>query len=167
MLGHTIGLALLALGLGDSGPPPVNIALDPPTDRHPVVAGAALVPGKVNPGGTVTLIVKSRIAPMWHIYAADAPTGGSIATTLKLKLPDGVSTKGEWNYPTPIKNPDAEGWIYQGDLTFSRTLKLSPDLAPRAIEIACEFGYQACDAFSCRPPTTIDLKLKAQILPPR
>jgi DsbC/DsbD-like thiol-disulfide interchange protein len=121
----------------------------------------------VRAGDTVTLVVKAKVAPTWHIFAEDAPTGGSIPTTLKLKLPEGVSPKEEWVYPSPKQSPGGDGWIYEGDLTFRRILELSKDVPSGPIEITCEFGYQACDPFTCRPPTKISLKSKAEVIPAR
>jgi DsbC/DsbD-like thiol-disulfide interchange protein len=165
LLSGTIVLSALGLGYDDTSVPSVKIRLDEPSNRHPVVAGAAVAQPKMNAGGTFILVVKARTAPNWHIYAADIPSGSSIPTTLKLKLPKGIAPKGEWTYPKPTQIPGTEGWIYEGDMTFHRVLKLSPDVAAGPIEIGCEFGYQACDPFSCRPPAKIDLQVKAEVLP--
>jgi DsbC/DsbD-like thiol-disulfide interchange protein len=163
----TIVLSLMGLGFEEPAAPAVKIALEAPSDRNPVVAGAAVAPTKVKAGETFTLVVQASTASNWHIYAADAPTGGSIPTTLKLKLPEGVSTKGEWIYPASKQHAGVDGWIYDGDLTFRRKLKVASDVPAGPIEITCEFGYQACDASSCRPPTKLRLKAKAEILPAR
>jgi DsbC/DsbD-like thiol-disulfide interchange protein len=167
LLSWMIGLTLLGLGFDEPRSSTVDIALDAPTSRRPVVAGAALAPAKVNAGGTVTLVVKAKVAPSWHIYAADLPTGSSIPTTLKLKLPKGVSLKGDWTYPVAAQNASDNTWVYEGELTFQHALKVAPDVPSGPIEVTCEFGYQACDPSSCRPPTKIDLKARADVLPAR
>jgi DsbC/DsbD-like thiol-disulfide interchange protein len=154
-----------ALGFGDPVPPKVSIPLDPPTDRRPVVAGAAISPAKVRAGDTVTLVVQVKTASKWHIYAADMPTEGSIPTTLKLKLPDGVQAKGKWSYPSAVQNRNGEGWVYEGDLTFRRALTLASDVPAGQIEVTCEFGYQACDPSSCKPPAKLSLKAKVEVAP--
>jgi DsbC/DsbD-like thiol-disulfide interchange protein len=160
-------LSLMGMGFDEPAAPAVKITLETPSDRNPVVAGAAVAPARVRAGDTFTLVVEAKTASSWHIFAADAPTGGSIPTTLKLKLPEGVSSKGEWVYPAPTQNPGVDGWVYDGDVTFRRRLKVAADAAAGPIEITCEFGYQACDASSCRPPTKVRLKAKAEILPAR
>jgi DsbC/DsbD-like thiol-disulfide interchange protein len=158
-----IPLAFMVLGLGFEQPS-ASIVKEEPTDRQPVVAGAALRPAKIQPGGTMTIVVQVKIAPTWHIYAADADQGTSIPTTLKLKLPKGIAAKGEWSYPQATKSRDVEGSIYEGELTFRRTLNVASDVSTGPLEVACEFGYQACDPFMCRPPAKLALKAKAEIV---
>ena len=151
-----IGL-VIALGLLGAGP------ADEPDSKRPVVADASLVPSKGQAGSPWTLVIRVRLAPGWHIYAADRPTGGSIPTTLKLKLPEGVQARDDWEYPGPIPDPLGQGWVYEGrELTFRRTLAVAPGVAAGPIQVGCEFGYQACDASSCRPPARINLQAKAE-----
>jgi hypothetical protein len=157
-------VALVGFAPDGSEKPKLSIPLEEPTPQKPVVAGAAIAPSKAAPGQTMILVVKAKTAATWHIYAADRPTDGAIATTLKLKLPEGIATDGEWHYPTPVPNPQGEGWVYEGDLIFYRTLKTSAGRAPGPIEVSCDFGYQACDPSSCRPPTKIALKAKAEVV---
>ena len=77
----------------------------------------------------MTLAVKSRIAPSWHIYAINKPTDVQIPTSLKLSLPDGVEEVGEWDIPEshPI-NPTT--YAYDNEVTFRRLLKVSDSAAP-------------------------------------
>ena len=158
-------LGLIALGLGfDEPTPPASVVKEEPSARKPVVAGAAISPGKVKAGDTVTLVVQAKIAPTWHIYAADQESGSSIPTTLKLKLPKSVESKSDWSYPASIPNREGEGSIYEAQATFRRTLKVASDAPSGPIEVTCEFGYQACDPFTCRPPAKLTLKAKAVVV---
>jgi DsbC/DsbD-like thiol-disulfide interchange protein len=163
----TLVVALAGMSSDEPAIPSVKINLETPSNRRPVVAGAALAPAKAVAGGTLTLVVKAEVAPTWHIYAADETSGSSIPTTLKLTLPSGVTTSGDWTYPTPAPGPTGDGWIYAGALTFRRTLKVSADAAAGPIDVTCVFGYQACDPSTCRPPAKITLKAKAEVLPAR
>jgi DsbC/DsbD-like thiol-disulfide interchange protein len=160
--GWMVGIALLGLGF-DEPDSSVKIALDQPSARKPLVAGAALSAPKVRAGETVTLVVRAKLAPTWHIYAADETSGGNIPTTLKLNLPDGVEAVGDWSYPAATRTKDVEGAIYEGDLTFRRKLRIAGDAAPGSIQVTCELGYQACDPFSCRAPDKLSLKAKAEV----
>ena len=54
--------------------------------------------------------------------------------------------------------------IYQGSLEFRRKLRVRADAATGPVSVTCEFGYQACDPVSCRPPTKIELSAQAKIL---
>jgi len=166
-MGVLTGIGLLGLAPDRSEAPRVSIAVEAPTYQKPVVAGAALTPANVARGQTLTFVVKAKTAPSWHINAADLAAGGAIATSLKLKLPKGVVTDGEWNYPDPIPNPQGEGFIYEGALTFYRTLKVTSEAPPGLFEVTCDFGYQACDPSTCRPPAKLSLKAKASVVAAR
>jgi hypothetical protein len=81
---------------------------------------------------------------------------------LKLRLPEGIETEGDWSYPESIRGPDGQ-MIYEGSVEFRRKLHVTADGARGAIRVTCEFGYQACDPRSCRPPTREELEAKVEI----
>jgi DsbC/DsbD-like thiol-disulfide interchange protein len=135
-----------------------------PTASHPVVAEASLSAEKAKPGATLTLLIKAKTAPTWHIYAVGERAGTEIPTTLKLKLPKGVEADGDWICPKAKQNPSGEGKIYEGSMTFRRSLKIKRGAPAGPIEVVCDFSYQACDPFSCRAPTTVKLKAKTEIV---
>ncbi len=61
-----------------------------PDARHPVVATAELSPSTADRGGRSVITIRVKIAPPWHIYAAQGSNGVGVATTLKLELPDAI-----------------------------------------------------------------------------
>jgi hypothetical protein len=71
-------------------------AMAPEPDReHPVVAEARLTPATLRAGEALTLVVRVRTAPTWHVYAVGGSNGPGVPTTLTLKLPKGVEAQGE------------------------------------------------------------------------
>ena len=47
---------------------------------------------------------------------------------------------------------------------FRQQLRLETGISPGPIEVICEFAYQACDPFSCRPPEQLVLKARAEVI---
>lgn len=143
----------------------VAIELGVPNATNPVVIGAGLTREQVRPGETTILIIKAKTAPQWHIYSAEGKTGVSRPTKLDVKLPAGFETAGPWRYPQQKRDKDAseETWIYEGELTFARPLKVAANAPPGPFKITCNFAYQACDASSCLPPVATDLNVEGRI----
>lgn len=163
-----VAASLLTLGFDEparSGAQKAPGRLEEPSARKPVVAALELVPAKARAGGALTLTVRVKMADGWHINDAGAVTAGAIPTTLTLRLPRGVTARGEWEYPDALPNPDGEGLVYHEEVVFKRVLEVSPSVAPGPVEAVCEFGYQACNASTCRPPAKLVLRAKAQVSP--
>ena len=146
---------------GGDDPAPTKIELAEPTSSSPLTAAAGLSAAQIRRGETVTFEVRAKTAPGWHIYAADKPTGGSIPTTLKLTLPEGVTAEGEWTFPAAELDPTGDGpvYTYHGELSFRRTLRISNEAAPGMHEVVCQFGFQTCNAVLCMAPKSEDLKV--------
>ena len=136
-----------------------------PDARNPVVARAELSPAEVRAGDPLTLVVHVKTAPSWHIYSAEGSGGVGVATSLKLKLPEGIVADGDWSYPGSVRGSDGQR-IYEGTFEIRRRLRVGADVAAGPVAVTCELGYQACDAFSCRPPTKRELEAKAEVVGP-
>jgi DsbC/DsbD-like thiol-disulfide interchange protein len=149
---------------GPAASPATPIALEEPTGDRPVVAAAVLQPGRPQPGQSVTLVVEVRTAPGWHIYAVEPGSGPVVPTSLTLKLPIGWTAAGEWVRPEAVSNLDGPGKIYEGAFAFRRPLTVSGQAAPGPVELACELRYQACDPFGCRPPATLIVRARAEVV---
>jgi DsbC/DsbD-like thiol-disulfide interchange protein len=141
----------------------VEIELEEPASYNPFVARAALVPADVEVPRTLTFIIRAKTAPGWHVYAADGPVGISQPTRLDLQLPRGVEPDGDWVYPEPTQGDGGNGaqLVYEGDLVFRRRLKITDAASSGGLSVGCEITYQACDAFSCRPPENLKLEAVA------
>jgi len=134
-----------------------------PDRRNPVVAEAELSALAIRRGDQAVLTIRVETAPTWHIYAVEGSGGPAIATVLRLELPKGVEAEGEWFCPKPIKSADGQ-MVYEGELEFRRKLRVGSDAALGSLKVACELGYQACDPFSCHPPTKTELIAKAKVV---
>ncbi len=143
--------------------PTADEAVPEPDARHPVVATAELAPATGHRGQSWVIIIRVKLAPAWHIYAAEGPNGSGIPTTLELRLPDAIEADGQWSYPKAILGSDGQ-MIYEGALEFRRKLRVRPDAAAGPISVACEFGYQACNPVSCHPPTKLELAAHAEVV---
>jgi thiol:disulfide interchange protein DsbD len=129
-----------------------------------VVAQAALLPAAARNGSEVELVIEARIAPGWHIYAADGPAGSGIPTSLTWKLPDGVEPAGEWQYPKTARGAEEQTEIYEGNLRFRRPLRITERAKAGPLEIRCELTYQACNAFRCQPPESLELSARGEVV---
>jgi DsbC/DsbD-like thiol-disulfide interchange protein len=143
----------------------VNIPLEEPSTQQPVVAGAALSPTRVRPGDTLVLTVQVKLAPTWHLYAPEGRHGSGMPVSLKAQLPAGVETAGDWVYPKAAVNLKDQSRVYEDAVIFRYALKVAADARPGPLRVTCEFGYQVCDPFSCRPPTTEKLEASAEVVP--
>ncbi len=133
-----------------------------PDAESPVSASAELRPARVHPGEELELVVRIKIAPIWHIYAIGKSAGPGVATTLKLTLPKGVEAKADWAAPQPSRVADGQT-AYEGAIEIRRSLRVAADFDARRIDVACELGYQACNAFSCQLPTRVTLQATAEV----
>lgn len=130
----------------------IEVSTEEPTATDVVKLGSATKPGAVAAGGVVMIAVRVRVAEPWHIYAVNKPTGVSVPTKLKLKLPEGVTAVGEWDIPKPKEYED-DVFVYEKDVIFRRYVKVA-DSATGSLNIGCEVKYQPCNDQSCKPPTT-------------
>jgi DsbC/DsbD-like thiol-disulfide interchange protein len=144
--------------------PSLTTALEEPTGDRPVVAAATLQPTPARPGRTIVLVVQVRTAPGWHIYAAGADSGPAVPTSLTLKLPAGWSAAEEWVLPEAVPNQDGQGGIYEGSFAFRRSLTVPRQAAPGPVDVICELRFRACDPFSCRPPATLTVSARTEVV---
>jgi hypothetical protein len=134
-----------------------------PDADHPVVATLEVAPARVKTGATLDVVIRVRMAPTWHIYAAGGSGGPGIPTSLRLDLPVSLLAEGEWSYPESIRGSDGQ-MIHEGSIEFRRKLRVNEDATPGTSQVTCTFDYQACDWHACRPPTREELKGKVEVI---
>lgn len=135
-----------------------KLAVAAPSPDEPVRMAAALVPAAAAPGETVTLVVKARIFPGWHIYA-HVPQGlPYVNTTFQLDVGEGLSPVGNWKLPRAHAYPAIAGVnIFEGECVFTHELRV--DAASKTPRVTAAIGYQTCDVNMCLPPTTVEFPL--------
>jgi DsbC/DsbD-like thiol-disulfide interchange protein len=147
--------------------PTEPLPVEEPSPEHPFRVQAVLRPAQARRGDTLELTLEGRTAAGWHIYAVDGPGGLGIATSLELKLPEGLAPAGDWHYPEPRPAPDGQGTVYEGRFQMRRPLRVTETAPPGPIAIQCVVRYQACDPFHCRPPETITLVARGEVVSSR
>ncbi len=94
-----------------------------------LVVGAAAA----EPGGTVTVGVRLRIEPGWHLYWRN-PGDAGLATRVAWDLPAGVSAGAlRWPAPVAFGEPPVVGYGYEGETVLLADLRLGAGLAPGAV----------------------------------
>jgi len=135
----------------------VNVDVADPTTENVVSLGAGVDKSTVAVGDVVTLAVRAKMAPAWHIYAVKGTntTGVNVATTLDLKLPSGLEQVGDWDIPESHAI-SADTYAYDSDVVFRTQVKAT---AAGSHTINCAVGHQACNESMCRPPTSADVSV--------
>ena len=93
--------------------------------------------------------VQMDIAPGWHIYD-ETGEGPEVATSLKLKLPEGVTAVGDWNRPNSTDGSAENSLVYEGLVSFSKSVAIQPKAYGENIDVIV--SYQACTEKLCNRP---------------
>lgn len=118
---------------------------------------------EVKPGASFPVTLKFDIAPLWEIRALDAQPE-NVATQLKLELPEGFETQGDWQAPPSGRSQSADSHpVYSGQVEFLQMIQVKQDTQPGEYEISSHVQYQACDEFRCLSPTKVTLKLTIRV----
>lgn len=108
---------------------------------------------QVKPGTSFPVTVKFDIAPLWEIRSLEAQPE-NVATQLKLELPDGFETQGDWQAPPTGRSQSADSHpVYSGQVEFQQMILVTKEAQPGEYEISSQVQYQACDEFRCLSPT--------------
>ncbi|HTU26143.1 MAG TPA: protein-disulfide reductase DsbD domain-containing protein [Pirellulales bacterium] len=138
---------------------------------QPVAAAIDTDARELRPGGQFMVSVRVQIRPGWYIYAVDKPAGMVSPTSIQLELSDGIEQAGDWILPAPSPQagmpgetlPQRLNFVYDGAIQFECPLRVAADAAPGEKTIRCLIKYQACDRFSCRPPSETILETAVRI----
>ncbi len=138
-----------------------------PTSEQPVSVGAAIFPAAARAGDTVTLAVRARITPGWHISAvrkSGAP-GRPTDTVLELNSPNEIQPLGDWLVPPaiPQMGPIGPSDTYAGDVTFLRQLRIDVHHAAGNLNVECSITYQACNDVMCLQPKPVQVQAPIEI----
>ncbi|HVJ81111.1 MAG TPA: protein-disulfide reductase DsbD domain-containing protein [Planctomycetia bacterium] len=160
------GVPTVTWGLGPQFLTELSVAAEAEktSDKKPVVLSASIDPEKAKAGAEVEIAVTAKIHDHWHIYAVDKPTGGSVPTSLKLTLPKGATSEGNWSTPEATKfgSGDEEAFGYESEAVFKKKIKLAADASGK-LEIAVDVKYMACNDMTCLPPKTVTVKATVEV----
>ena len=121
-----------------------------PAPEKPVTVKGTMRPD-VSKAGHYTVRVQFEIKEGWHTYG-EIGDGSGIATSLKMKLPEGVKSAGAWKHPVGSERNEHDSELYVGKGTFSRSVVIEPAAGGKTIDVVV--SYQACtDTFCNRPQT--------------
>ncbi|MEN8149263.1 MAG: cytochrome c biogenesis protein CcdA [Planctomycetota bacterium] len=128
-------------------------------DDDPVSFEVAIEPAEAGPGDVVTVLVKVRIEPPWHIYGMKRVHRFVNSTTIEVTLPDGFTAEGEWIEPKTTTHHDESldpptdvPWHTGDDVVFRRQVRLPQEVTPGEATIGVKLSYSACDASMCLDP---------------
>lgn len=129
---------------------------DAPTPIDPVKVNASI---ESTEDFTIkTLIFNATILEGYHIYAYVSPQDPYIQSKLELELPEGVTSFGGLQTPTPTAYPGkGELYVYTGTIQFKQQIKVVSNYNNNVIK--CGLFYQTCNANICLPPTQKDVLL--------
>ncbi len=109
-------------------------------------------------GTPAELFVTAVIKPGWHIYSITQPSGGPIATQIKLNPSDAYGLAGDFR-PSPASERKRDAVFdnlmvetHHGTVTWRAPIELSAGIDPTTLKIEGALTVQPCDANSCRPP---------------
>lgn len=117
-------------------------------DNNPVAVAMEVVPQQ---DGSRMVYVKARIHPGYHIYGNVAASDAFEPTVLKVELPEGYTTEGEWTYPVGKPYNQKGTTLYEDEVVFSQKISGSG-----SGQLKCTVSYQCCDAHICFPPETVE-----------
>jgi thiol:disulfide interchange protein DsbD len=137
----------------------------------PIVAAAqdqikwsAKFDGSPKPGETATILLEAKIEKDWHLYALPPTTAGNIPTTIEVAEP--MKLAGKIQQPKPIHERDpnfeAEVDYFENSVVFRVPVKLGPSVDNQKLSVQ----FQACNATTCIPPTTVEVVVGATAPPP-
>lgn len=144
------GQKLAATAAAPAAAPASNLVTD---DKNPVRAEMVVENGA---DGNKVLVVRVKIHPGYHIYAAVGKGDAFIPTTLDFTLPAGYEKAGDLQRSS-FKGYNSTGTtIYEDKAEFRQPIR-----GNGAGTAQCTLGYQCCDAHICFPPT--ELKLLVEV----
>ena len=114
-----------------------------PSPAEPVKAAIRIDPNEMFAGSRFEVVIRVQIAAGHHIYALDAANRPFLPTSLTLKFPEGLESKGDWSAGEPTLTKAGER-VYTDSVVFRRPCKIRPNVSAGTIAIPAELRYQVC-----------------------
>ncbi len=150
-----------------TGKPPPEIAVPAPSDATRLAAGVAVQPGRARLGEEVTVYVKVRLAPGFHIYGLDdGGNSNNVPTSISVALSQVLESGSAWRGPKP-KAQDDGSRILTGDVLFERRFLVRAQARPGRYVVPVKVSLQVCNEAACWPPETIALEAGLEVVDSR
>ncbi len=123
----------------------------------PVRFIATATPVPAHPGEAVTVTVRVRIDPGWHVYSVVPAATGPAATAITLlgnAAPLGITTE---DAPTQKFDPNFQTQVAYHETTATFTRQFQVAKIANSAASAVTLHYQTCNDHVCLPPTDVSL----------
>ncbi|NML24708.1 protein-disulfide reductase DsbD family protein [Zoogloea dura] len=134
------------------------------TAETPHVKAELLAPASaVQPGETIRLGLRQRIAPHWHTYWLN-PGDSGLPTRIAWTLPDGARADAiEWPAPSRFTIGPVSNYGYAGEVTLISTLHVPADLKPGArFPVKATVDWLVCNEVCI--PEQVELSLELPVI---
>lgn len=118
-------------------------------------------------GETAAVKLEAVIDEGWHLYALDQPSGGPIATSIKVSEGSPFEIAGKINSPEPLTKPDTNfpdasskpllTKYFERSAAFSVPLRSTADGDLSTLRL--DVRFQLCNDTTCLPPRTVRVSL--------
>lgn len=128
-----------------------------PGEQEPVTLNATLVYEK----DSIAVIVKTALAPGWHIYQYVPQTLPYIAIDHVLQLPKSIVAVGAWIKPEPMASSNDPGvLIYEDEAVFVHKAVRKEN--GNKEKLTAGLYYQTCNLRQCLPPVEKTFELETE-----
>jgi len=119
-------------------------------------------------GDSFTLQLTATIEPGWHVYSTDQEEGGPTPTRIVLAPDQPFEQVGGIASTEPKSTMDPNFNLltqyYEGDATFTMTLKAAATAPSGKTDVKVNVTFQTCSDQLCLPPKTVKLTAAVNIL---
>lgn len=109
-------------------------------------------------GDEFTVQLKATVEPGWHLYGIQQEEGGPTPTRISLAPDQPFEQVGgiDFSEPAIALDPNFDRLVqcYEGEATFTITLKATVAAPPGKIDVKVNASFQTCNDELCLPPKT-------------
>lgn len=119
------------------------------------------------PGKPVTLALRFKLAPGWHIYWLN-PGDSGMATAPRLKLPEGW-TASDWQFPIPVKFDQPGGYVgygYKDEVTLLVEVTPAASFTQGTATLGVHVDYLVCEAVCLPGDASLEVTLTSGVASP-
>lgn len=111
----------------------------------------------------IDIVFTGSIAPGWHVYSTDIPDGGPTKASFNVDKAKGVELAGKLQNGPGVKKENDPIFempvsFFEQSCTFTQRVRLTE----KSYELEGYLEFGACNDENCLPPTSVEVRLKAQ-----